>query len=50
MTIFLRRVNETAVKQGVLPDPLQGTVGAVSAEKYFESLHFVGDTDAAINL
>ena len=39
MTIFLRRVNETAVKQGVLPDPLQGTVGAVSAEKYFEAIN-----------
>ena len=39
MTIFLRRVNEMAVKQGVLPDPLQGTVGAVSAEKYFEAIN-----------
>ena len=39
MTIFLRRVNEMAVKQGVLPDPLQGTVGAVSAEKYFEAVN-----------
>ena len=39
MTIFLRRVNEMAVKQGVLPDPLQGTVGAVPMEKYFEAVN-----------
>ena len=36
ISIFLRRVNEAAVQQGMIPDPLQGTVGVVSVEKYFE--------------
>ena len=39
MTIFLRRVNESAVQQGIIPDPLQGTVGAVSMEQYFEAIN-----------
>lgn len=39
LAIFLRRVNEMAVQQGVIPDPLQGTVGAVSMEQYFEALN-----------
>jgi len=39
LSIFLRRVNEAAVEKGVIPDPLQGTVGAVSAEKYFEAVN-----------
>lgn len=39
LAIFLRRVNEMAVQNGVIPDPLQGTVGAVSMEQYFEALN-----------
>ena len=39
MTIFLRRVNESAVQQGIIPDPLQGTVGVVSVEQYFEAIN-----------
>ena len=39
LAIFLRRVNELAVQQGVIPDPLQGTVGVVSMEQYFETLN-----------
>ena len=39
MATFLRRVNEVAVQKGIIPDPLQGTVGAVSMEQYFESLN-----------
>ena len=38
LAIFLRRVNEMAVQKGIIPDPLQGTVGAVSMEQYFEAL------------
>ena len=38
LSIFLRRVNETAVQKGVIPDPLQGTVGALPVEKYFEAV------------
>ena len=39
MAIFLRRVNEMAVKQGVIPDPLQGTVGNLSAQSYYEAVN-----------
>ena len=39
LAIFLRRVNEAAVQKGVIPDPLQGTVGVVTMEQYFETLN-----------
>lgn len=39
LSIFLRRVNEMAVQKGVIPDPLQGTVGVVSMEQYFETIN-----------
>ncbi|MBP2665022.1 MAG: hypothetical protein H6Q76_2 [Firmicutes bacterium] len=39
LSIFLRRVNELAVKQGVIPDPLQGTVGVVTMEQYYEAVN-----------
>ncbi len=39
LAIFLRRVNEMAVQKGIIPDPLQGTVGAVSMEQYFGALN-----------
>ena len=32
-------VNEMAVKQGVIPDPLQGTVGNLSAQSYYEAVN-----------
>lgn len=39
LTAFLRRVNETAVQQGVIPDPLQGTVGTLPIERYYEAVN-----------
>ena len=39
IAVYLRRVNEVAVQRGVIPDPLQGTVGAVSMEQYFEAVN-----------
>ena len=39
LAIFLRRVNETAVKQGVIPDPLQGTVGTLPVQSYYEAIN-----------
>lgn len=36
LSLFLRRVNEIAVQQGMIPDPLQGTVGVVSVEQYYD--------------
>ncbi|MDU2063724.1 MAG: DUF3084 domain-containing protein [Sporomusaceae bacterium] len=38
---FLRRVNEQARKQGILPDPLQGTVGTISGSQLFEAVNKV---------
>lgn len=39
--LFLRRVNAEAVKQGILPDPLQGTVGSMSGAQLFETVNKV---------
>lgn len=36
---FLRKVNATAVKQGILPDPLQGTVGAISGAELYNNVN-----------
>lgn len=50
LSIFLRRVNENAVKQGIIPDPLQGTVGIVSMEQYYEAVNQLRRTKGAIEL
>ncbi|HWR28317.1 MAG TPA: DUF3084 domain-containing protein [Negativicutes bacterium] len=39
MAVYLQRVNEAAVQQGIIPDPLQGTVGVVSVEQYYEAVN-----------
>ncbi len=39
--LFLRKVNEQAISKGILPDPLQGTVGAMSYSQLFESVNKV---------
>lgn len=38
MLLFLQKVNAEAIRQGVLPDPLQGTVGAISGSQLFEAV------------
>lgn len=38
MLMFLQKVNAEAIRQGVLPDPLQGTVGAISGSQLFEAV------------
>ena len=35
---FLQKVNGEAIKQGVLPDPLRGTVGSMSGSQFFETI------------
>ena len=35
---LLRRVNEKAVSAGVLPDPVNGTVGTLDANDFFEAV------------
>lgn len=36
---FLQQVNATAVKQGILPDPIQGTVGAISGTEFYDAVN-----------
>lgn len=38
---FLQKVNVSAVKQGVLPDPLQGTVGEMSGAQLYDTINQV---------
>lgn len=35
---FLQKVNAAAVEQGVLPDPLAGTVGSVSGAQFYDTV------------
>ena len=35
---FLHRVNEVAQKQGILPDPLQGTVGSITGAELYDAV------------
>ena len=38
MLLFLQKVNAQAVRRGVLPDPLQGTVGAIGGSQLFDAV------------
>lgn len=37
--LFLQKVNAAAIKEGVLPDPLQGTVGAISGTEFYDAVN-----------
>jgi hypothetical protein len=39
--LFLQKVNVQAINQGILPDPIQGTVGAISGSQLFETINKV---------
>lgn len=39
--LFLQKVNSEAIKEGILPDPIQGTVGAMSGSQLFETINKV---------
>ncbi|HWR44315.1 DUF3084 domain-containing protein [Sporomusa sp.] len=39
--VFLQKVNAAAVNQGILPDPIQGTVGSMSGSQLFEIVNRV---------
>ena len=41
MMLFLKKVNATAIKQGILPDPLQGTVGAISGTEFYDAVNIL---------
>jgi len=36
---FLQQVNKVAVQQGILPDPIQGTVGAISGTEFYDAVN-----------
>lgn len=38
---FLQKVNAEAIKEGILPDPLQGTVGSISGSQLFDTINKV---------
>ncbi|AIF53750.1 DUF3084 domain-containing protein [Pelosinus sp. UFO1] len=38
---FLRKVNVTAVNKGILPDPIQGTVGAMNGAEFYDTVNKV---------
>jgi len=48
--LFLEKVNDAAVKQGVLPDPLQGTVGSISGTEFYEAVNAVKRSNGKITL
>lgn len=38
---FLQQVNAAAIKQGILADPLQGTVGSISGAQFYDTVNKV---------
>lgn len=47
---FLQKVNTAAVSQGILPDPIQGTVGNMSGADLFDSINKVKRYNGKIEL
>lgn len=47
---FLQHVNAAAIQQGVLPDPLEGTVGAMSGEEFYEAVNKVKRGNGKVRL
>ena len=39
--MFLQQVNAEAIRQGILPDPLQGTVGIMSGAQLYDTVNKV---------
>lgn len=37
--LFLQKVNAAAIKQGMLPDPLQGTVGSIGGTEFYDAIN-----------
>ena len=50
ITLFLRNVNQAATEQGVLRDPIQGTVGTLPVEKYIEAVNQLRKLSGRIEL
>ena len=47
---FLQNVNNSAVNQGILPDPIQGTVGSMSGSQLFDTINRVKRVSGKIEL
>ncbi len=47
---FLQKVNAAATKQGILPDPLQGTVGSMSGSQLYEAINKVKRQSGKVEL
>lgn len=47
---FLQKVNNEAIRQGILPDPLQGTVGVMSGSQLFETVNRVNRYQGKVEL
>ncbi len=48
--VFLQQVNAEAVAKGILPDPLQGSVGVMSGSQLFDTVNKVKRTSGRIEL
>jgi uncharacterized protein (DUF3084 family) len=47
---FLQKVNAKAIEQGILPDPLQGTVGEMSGSQLYETINKVKRAGGKVEL
>lgn len=47
---FLGKVNATAIKQGVLPDPLHGTVGAISGAELYNNVNKIKRANSKVEI
>ncbi len=47
---FLQKVNHTAIKAGILPDPLQGTVGSIGGSQLFDIINKVKRSSGRVEI
>lgn len=47
---FLKKVNATAVSKGMIPDPLQGTIGVMSGSQFYEIVNALEAADGKVEL
>jgi len=47
---FLQQVNAVAIKQGILPDPIQGTVGAISGTEFYDAVNIANRYHGKVTL
>lgn len=50
MMLFLQKVNAQAIKEGILPDPLQGTVGAISGTEFYDAVNILKRYNGKVTL